>query len=178
MSDLAGVRAAVSGVVADDRPLDFEACLADGATLAFRIAYSVLRQREDAEDVAQEALARAYRKRGSLRDPARFRAWLARMTWRLALDHRRAGKRREQREQTAVAMAAQPNAEDVAAQNEFRTRLFAAIDALPGKVRIVVVLAGIEGHNMREVASLLGVPEGTVKSRLHDARQRLLEVLR
>ena len=168
---------AVAGVVADTRPLDFEAALADGATLAFRIAYSVLRQREDAEDVAQEALTRAYRKRGSLRDPARFRAWLARMAWRMALDHRRAGKRREAREQVAVAVSA-PDAEDVAAQNEFRARLFAAIDALPEKLRIVVVLAGIEGHNMREVSSLLGVPEGTVKSRLHAARQQLVEALR
>ena len=169
---------ALTDVVADDRSLAFDDYLADGATLAVRVAYSVLRHREDAEDVAQEALARAYRKRGTLRDPARFRAWLARMTWRLALDHRRAGKRREHREHTAAALAAPPTAEDIAAQGEFRTRLFAAIDALPGKLRIVVLLAGIEGHNMREVASLLGVPEGTVKSRLHEARRRLLETLK
>jgi len=176
MSELAGLRAAVSGV-ADTRPLDFEACLADGARLAFRIAYSVLRHREDAEDVAQEALARAYRKRGSLRDPARFRAWLARMAWRMALDHRRAGRRREAREQAAVALAA-PDAEDLAAQHEFRTRLFAAIDRLPGKLRIAIVLAAIEGYDTREVSALLGIPEGTVKSRLHAARRQLVEALR
>lgn len=180
MPDVAGLArpGAVTDAAVEDRPLDFEERLAGSATLAFRVAYAVLRQREDAEDVAQDALARACRKRGTLRDPARLRAWLARMCWRLALDHRRAGKRRAQREQAAIAMAAAPDAEDVAAQNEFRARLFATIDALPEKLRMVIVLAGIEGYDMREVAALLGLPEGTVKSRLHAARQKLLEALR
>ncbi|HSF02322.1 MAG TPA: sigma factor-like helix-turn-helix DNA-binding protein, partial [Solirubrobacterales bacterium] len=79
-----------------------------------------------------------------------------------------------------VALEA-PAAEDgeaAAAGNEFRAHLLAGIDALPEKVRIVLVLAGIEGHGMREIATLLELPEGTVKSRLHLARRRLLECLR
>jgi RNA polymerase sigma-70 factor (ECF subfamily) len=57
-------------------------------------------------------------------------------------------------------------------------RLWTAIDALPEKLRIVIVLAAIEGHGMKDVAALLGIPEGTVKSRLFDAKRRLQERLR
>ncbi len=56
--------------------------------------------------------------------------------------------------------------------------MWRAIDALPEKLRLVVVLASIEGHDTHEVATLTGLAEGTVKSRLHLARQRLSEALR
>jgi len=56
--------------------------------------------------------------------------------------------------------------------------LWAAIDALPEKLRLVVVLSGIQGHDHREVAALLRIPEGTVKSRMFLARQQLKEALR
>src|SRR6267143_1580418 len=75
---------------------EFETRLVESSTLAFRVAYSVLRHREDAEDVAQEAFAKAYRSFQQLRDRDRFRAWQARMTWRLAIDRCRATHRRQQ----------------------------------------------------------------------------------
>ena len=156
---------------------EFEQRLGDSSRLAFRVAYGVLRQRQDAEDVAQEALVRAYRKLSSLRDPERFRAWLVRISWRVAIDHRRSGLRRERREQ-AVSVEREANAEDVAASNEFKERLWRAIDALPEPLRIVTVLGAIEGHKIGELAALLELPEGTVKSRLYLARQRLAEALR
>jgi RNA polymerase sigma-70 factor (ECF subfamily) len=56
-------------------------------------------------------------------------------------------------------------------------QLWRAIDALPEKLRLVIVLAGIQGHDIREVAKLLDVPDGTVKSRLFLARQQLKERL-
>src|SRR5690349_7992409 len=90
--------------VSVDAPLgrEFEERLRDSGTLAFRVAYGVLRHREDAEDVAQEAFARAYRSFAQLRDRERFRAWLVRTTWRMALDRRRGDKRRTVREQSAI----------------------------------------------------------------------------
>jgi RNA polymerase sigma-70 factor (ECF subfamily) len=155
---------------------EFEARLVESSTLAFRVAYSVLRQREDAEDVAQEAFAKAHRSFRQLRDRDRFRAWLVRMTWRLAIDRQRTDRRRLSRElEHADASVASATA-DVQARLR-STELWRAIDALPAKLRIVVVLANIEGHDVREVASLLGVPQGTVKSRLFLARQRLKEHL-
>ena len=171
----------VDAAVTRETPLaledEFEQRLGDSSRLAFRVAYGVLRQREDAEDVAQEALVRAHRKLSSLRDREHFRAWLVRICWRMAIDHRRSGKRRELREQAAVAETP-ASTEDLAAASEFRERLWRAIDALPEPLRIVAVLGGIEGYQMNELAALLELPEGTVKSRLHLARKRLAQALR
>src|SRR5919106_4959707 len=85
--------------VSDAAERDFDRLMSESSTLAFRVAYSVLRQREDAEDVAQEAFAKAYRNFYQLRDRDRFRAWLVRMTWRMALDRQRNDRRRAVREQ-------------------------------------------------------------------------------
>jgi RNA polymerase sigma-70 factor (ECF subfamily) len=179
-----------------DQTLDaeFEARLVESSTLAFRVAYGVLRHRQDAEDVAQEAFVKAYRSFRELRDRERFRAWLVRMTWRLAIDRQRNDRRRIAREGSpeglrymtspvapgrgsAVAQGfSPPMVEDLAAR-ERAERLWAAIDALPEKLRVAIVLANIEGHDVGEVARLLNLPEGTVKSRLFLARQRLKERL-
>src|SRR4051812_14822317 len=88
-----------------DRELnqEFEARLVESSTLAFRVAYGVLRNRQDAEDIAQDAFLKAYRSFSSLRDRDRFRAWLVRMTWRLAIDRRRSDRRREARDRTPEA---------------------------------------------------------------------------
>jgi RNA polymerase sigma-70 factor (ECF subfamily) len=152
---------------------EFEARLAESSTLAFRVAYSVLRQREDAEDVAQEAYARAYQRFQQLRDREKFRAWIVRMTWRLALDRQRGERRRATREQHAAL----DGISDTTVADERAALLWQAIDALPEKLRMVTVLAGIEGHDIREVGALLGLPEGTVKSRLFEARRRMKEYL-
>jgi RNA polymerase sigma-70 factor (ECF subfamily) len=164
--------------VASDLDLEFEARVAESSRLAFRVAYGVLRQRQDAEDVAQEAFIRAYTRFGQLRDRERFRAWLVRMTWRLAINRQRSDRRRMQRETLQVDVASSaPTTADEIATRERRQQLWNAIDTLPDKLRVVTVLAGIEGHDVREVARLLRVPEGTVKSRLFLGRQRLKELL-
>jgi RNA polymerase sigma-70 factor (ECF subfamily) len=155
---------------------EFEDRLRDSGTLAFRVAYSVLRHREDAEDVAQESIAKAYRSFAQLRDRERFRAWLVRATWRMALDRRRGDRRRENREQSAVELVSE-STEEVAAERERAAHLWAAIDSLPEKLRLAIVLSSIEGHDTREVAALLRIPEGTVRSRLFLARKALAEKL-
>src|SRR5215471_18644923 len=131
----------------DELEREFEIRLVESSTLAFRVAFSVLRHREDAEDVAQDAFAKAYRSFRQLRDREKFRAWIVRMTWRMALDRQRSNRRRVTREQVAaVDPISNPYpAGDRAAQ------LWQAIDRLPEKLRMVVVLAGIQGHDMREV---------------------------
>jgi RNA polymerase sigma-70 factor, ECF subfamily len=157
---------------------EFEARLVESSTLAVRVAYSVLRQREDAEEVAQEAFARAYRSFAQLRDRDRFRSWLVRMTWRLAINRWRADRRRSARELAhAEAVRPEPTTEETVDARRRAAALWHAIDGLPEKLRLVIVLASIEGHDVAEVASLLRLPEGTVKSRLFLARQRLKEQL-
>jgi len=173
----------VGSLVTADLELEreFEARLSDSSRLAFRVAYSVLRQREDAEDVAQEAFAKAYRSFNQLRDRTRFRAWLVRMTWRLALDRQRASRRHSRRLVEAGLLARLDQSDettaDVVVARERAEHLWNAIEALPEKLRLVVVLAGIEGHDMHEVSALLDVPEGTVKSRLFLARKQLKDRL-
>jgi RNA polymerase sigma-70 factor (ECF subfamily) len=156
---------------------EFEHRLHESSALAVRVAFSVLRQQQDAEDVAQEAFARAHRHFQQLADPDRFRAWIVRVTWRLAIDRWRSERRRRTREQAAVEMAPPTTAEETAAAAERSDRLWAAIDGLPEKLRVVIVLSAIEGHDIRAVARLLEIPEGTVKSRLFLARKGLAQRL-
>ena len=167
-------------VVRTDTALEreFEASLAEWSRLAFRVAFSVLRHRENAEDVAQDALTKAHRQLGQLRDRERLRAWLVRMAWRMAIDRRGSDLRRLAREQTAHVTNSPPTSEDLALSAERSERLWTVIDGLSEKLRIVVVLNAIEGHDVARVASMLGIPEGTVKSRLFDARQQMRERLR
>src|SRR5215831_2912737 len=160
MHDLADTLAAGLVNFEDDLARQFEARLADSSTLAFRVAWSVLRQRQDAEDVAQEAFARAYRRFHQLRDRERFRGWLVRMTWRLAIDFRRAERRRTAREDSSARLAdGSVHGEALAIESDRSSRLWQAIDALPDKLRIVVVLQAIEGHSVADVGRLLDVPE-------------------
>jgi RNA polymerase sigma-70 factor (ECF subfamily) len=167
----------LAGFVTVDQELEreFEARLAESSTLAFRVAFSVLRQREDAEEVAQEAFAKAYRSFRQLRDRERFRAWLVRVTWRMAIDRQRANRRRTAREQRVEIETVASG--DAIEANERAEHLWRAIDALSEKLRVVVVLSGILEHDIKDVAVLLDLPEGTVKSRLFVARQQLKEAL-
>ena len=162
-----------------DEEARFPYLLTECSALAVRVAYSVVRNRPDAEDIAQEAFVRAFRRMATLRDREKFRAWLVRMTWRMALDWRRSARRRDTREDTVARSAPQfGNAALDFDESERARRLWNAIDQLPDRFRLVVVLAAIEGYGTREVAELLGVPESTVKSRMFEARRRLQEILR
>jgi RNA polymerase sigma-70 factor (ECF subfamily) len=160
---------------------EFEERLAECGPLAYRVAQGVLRNRAEAEDVAQEALLRAYRSFDRLRDRNRFRAWLVRIAFRLALDRLRSARRREQRDVLWSQPACQPpaaNAEDLAASSEFQVHLDCALEELPEKLRLVLLLAAMEGHTIDEIAAMLGIPVGTVKSRIFIARKQLAEKLR
>ena len=164
-----------------DTRREFEEHLAECGPLAFRVARGVLRNTADAEDVAQEALLRAYRRFDRLRDRNRFRAWLVRIAFRLALDRLRSGKRRELRDTLWLQPQRQPPAatiEDIAASNEFQAHLENALAELPEKLRLVLLLAAMEGHTIEEIAALVGIPVGTVKSRIFLARKQLAEKLR
>jgi RNA polymerase sigma-70 factor (ECF subfamily) len=159
---------------------DFEERLAECGPLAYRVARGVLRNDADAEDVAQEALLRAYGRFDRLRDAHRFRGWLVRIVFRMALDRARSAKRREVRETEWAQPArrpAPPTAEELAASGEFQANFARALGTLPEKLRLVLLLAAMEGHTLEEVAAMLGLPVGTVKSRLFAGRRKLAEKL-
>lgn len=129
----------------------------------------------DAEDLAQEVLLRLYRYRERYVRSAKFTTFLytlARHTW---ADHWRKTKRRERIEERAEEEL--PRADDVAA-----ARVSAALDAqhaleqLPEKLRIVLVMSLYQGLKYSEIAEALDIPEGTVKSRVFLALRRLREI--
>lgn len=161
-----------------DEP-EFERRLRESQRMVYQVAFGVLGDAADAEEVAQDVFLRAYRKLSSLRDPAKFRAWVARMSWRLALNRQRSSARARRRDtawmETRTALAA--SAETVAAEREFYSRLRAGIDRLPEKLRAVLLLSAIEELDARSVAAILEIPEGTVRSRLYLARRQLLQAL-
>ncbi|MGH9372085.1 MAG: RNA polymerase sigma factor [Vicinamibacterales bacterium] len=156
---------------------EFERAVRETADLAVRVAFSVLRRKEDAEEVAQEGFTRAYPRFRDLRDPEHFRAWIVRVVWRAAIDRWRAERRRQAREQFAAETTA-VSVEELAAEAQRSARLWEAIDDLPDKLRIVIVLSAMQGHDVQEVARLLAIPEGTVKSRLFLARKGLAQRLK
>ena len=159
---------------------EFEERLAECGPLAYRVARGVLRNNADAEDVAQEALLRAYREFDRLRERNKFRGWLVRIAFRLALDRARSANRRTMRETEWGAperRSAPWTAEELAASSEFQAHLERAMEELPEKLRLVLLLSAMEGHSMDETAAILGLPMGTVKSRLFVARKRLAEKL-
>lgn len=173
------VEALISGTAVGERDAEFAARVHETQHRVFRIAYSVLLNAADAEEVAQDAFLRAYRHLDSLRDLDKFRSWVGRIAFRLALNHRRAQGRRLARD--AAWYAARPSplidgshnwADDCSLD---RVRM--EIDRLPEKLRVVLLLSAVEGMEALEVAAVLDIPAGTVRSRLHLARKRLLEVM-
>jgi RNA polymerase sigma-70 factor, ECF subfamily len=158
---------------------EFERLLAECHPTVYRIAYGVLGNRADAEDVTQDVSLIAFRKRAGLRQPEKFRAWISRAAYRCALNHRRAAQRAQSR-QSAVAGSAPVvvDMDSIAATRADNALLRSAIDALPEKLRVVVLLCSIDGLDSKAVGGVLGIPEGTVRSRLHMARKRLLSAIR
>src|SRR5262249_62100297 len=118
----------------EDLKQEFETRIAETGTLAFRVAFSVLRNPEDAEDVAQEAFAKAYRRFRQLRDRDRFRGWLVRLTWRMAISRARSEGRRRTRESAAeLASSGEPSPVQSVIERERAERLWRANGALPVK---------------------------------------------
>ncbi len=164
--------------VNDERVSEFEQRLRECHRLVYQVAFGVLRDRADAEEIAQDTFLRAYRKLPSFGEPRMFRAWVTRVSFRLALNRRRSIERARSRDTSWLEVTAPPalDAETIAAQSEFQLRLQEEIDRLPKKLRIVLLLSAVQELNARDIAQMLGIPEGTVRSRLHLARKELFEV--
>ena len=181
---------------ADERGL-IDRCIA-GDTAAFeplveryrqrvwRLAYQILRDREDAWDCAQEAFVRAFHSLSSFRGQSAFYTWLFRITVNVATDRQRArgaqarafGAERVPEEEWGRTTPDPGGGPDkVAVQAEQRERIRQALDALPPKARAIIMLSDVEGLSYREIAEVLRCPIGTVMSRLHNARKRLKSAL-
>ena len=162
----------------DPEIANFEQLLRDNHGTVYRVAYAVLVNAADAEEVTQDAFLRAYQKFSSLRDPHKFRAWVARVSWRLALNRRRADWRAMRRDTlwfSSQAVPADPEVE--AAAGELKLRIQESITRLPEKLRSVLLLSAIQELEARTVGEILKIPEATVRTRLYLARRQLLKTL-
>lgn len=154
---------------------------------AERLAQQILRTEEAAADAVQEALIKAYRAMPRFQD-GNFRSWLLRIVTNTCYDHLRRQKRRsalslDETVEWATLdvpghlLAAAENPETVALQQEQLRLLLQAIENLPAWHRNVVVLIDVHGYDYNEAADYLGLPLGTVKSRLSRARSALRDAL-
>lgn len=122
------------------------------------------------EDLAQETFVRIYKARKRYRVTASFRTWMYRIAQRVWIDHLRKNGRRNRRER---AFREEPRRAHAAPEGMHAHDLQWALDQLSPVLRDVVVLAGLEQLPHQETAAILGIPEGTVKSRLHTAMREL-----
>jgi RNA polymerase sigma-70 factor (ECF subfamily) len=151
---------------------------------AYFAALSLVGRREDALDLSQEAFARAYRARRTI-DPDRpFYAWLYQILRRLCFNFLRDRRTQAGRLQAAGSWMADEAADRAAPdparafeREEIRRRVAAAIEQLPARDREVLALREFEGLAYKQIAELVGIPIGTVMSRLYAARRRLAEEL-
>ena len=152
----------------------------------WRLAFQVLRDREEAWDCAQDAFVRAFQSLASFRGQSAFYTWLFRIAMNVATDRIRARSAQgrafgtqpvpaEEWERTAPDPGARPDQAAVGAEQRLRIRR--ALDTLPPNARTIIMLSDVEGLSYREIASVLNCPIGTVMSRLHNARKRLRSAL-
>lgn len=155
----------------DDRQAVFTRLVREHAQLLYRVAWSVLRHAEDAEDCVQETLLKLYRGE-SWRRIENERAFLASTVWRMAVDRRKA--RQPATDESELTMAdTRPTPEMMVAEGDERALLRTLIGELPEDLRETLLLSAMEEMNSREIGELMGLPEGTVRTRLMRARAEL-----
>ena len=151
--------------------------------VVFRAAFAALRSREDAEEVAQDALLLAYRKLGGYRAESSFKTWLLAITWNRAMDRRRRTgewlRRLVSRQDTRdldVAVG-KPSRETTMIAEEARLDVRRLLGTLPARYRDALLLSASGDHTFEEIGRILGVPTGTAKWRAMEGRRLLRKKL-
>ena len=146
----------------------------------FQFVLALLRNRQDAEDVAQEAFVGAFRKLDSFEGRSSFFTWLRRLAYNACIDHLRKKKSRKSdlsTPDTSYLVASQSaNPMNRLEERETIDAVRSAIDQLPEEQRSIVCMRDIDGMDYSEIASVLDIPIGTVRSRLHRARLELKSI--
>ncbi len=159
----------------------FELLMRRNNQRVYRAIRSILRDESEIEDVMQDAYVRAYEHLRDFEGRARFSTWLTRIAVHEAFARARRRKRFDSLESHTEesSMSTEPAAspEQRTSDVEMRSVLESAIEKLPEDFRAVFVLRAVEGMSGVETAECLGIPEDTVKTRLHRARGRLQEML-
>jgi RNA polymerase sigma-70 factor, ECF subfamily len=155
----------------------------------YNIVYGMVRNQEDAEDLAQDAFVKAFRKIDTFRLESKFYTWLCRIAVNTALDHLRKMSRRptsefdesigtKDAEGNFIDQHNIDNPEANSVNEQLRLRLIAEVEKLPEDQKQVIVLREVDGLSYREISEIMDVPEGTIMSRLYYARKRLQDALK
>lgn len=152
---------------------EFTALVHRRSRFVFRVAYAVLRNAYDAEDVVQEVFLKLYRNRGwqGLRDE---QAFLARVAWRMAVDRM---PKHPGRDLEPDLLSEDRSPETLAIDSDWKHKVHRMIDGLPEELRRPLALSTIHELTSSEIALIMGIPEGTVRTRVLRARQLLREKL-
>lgn len=147
----------------------------------FQSVFAFLGNRQEAEDVTQDVFVTAFRKIASFEYRASFLTWLRRIAYNQCIDARRKTKSRRtiavDFDLEPQQVSNSPSPESVAQNNELLRNVRSTIDALAEEQRSIIILRDIDGLDYAEIASLLDIPIGTVRSRLHRARCELRDMM-
>jgi RNA polymerase sigma-70 factor (ECF subfamily) len=154
----------------------------------YYVVYGMVRNPEDARDIAQDAFVKAFQNLHRFRLESKFYTWICRIAMNLSIDHLRKRKHRNHAEfddmrggSDGAQVVRLHSKRDDPSENVSRRRMFKtimdAVDDLPDDQRQVLVLRELEDMPYKEISEILGIPEGTVMSRLYYARRRLQKVL-
>ncbi|MGZ3495144.1 MAG: sigma-70 family RNA polymerase sigma factor [Thermodesulfobacteriota bacterium] len=149
----------------------------------YRIAYGVVRQREEALDIVQEVFIKLFHTIKNFKGRSRFYTYLYRMTMNTAIDHaRRLGKHSvsslDEEGSFEPSDTLEKGPERILLQKELEERVKRAMDKLPAEQRAALIFRDVEGLSYQEMAEAMGSSIGTVMSRLHYGRKRLQELLK
>ncbi len=161
------------GEVAPEVPATFAEIVERNSRFAYRIAYVVLRNTEDAEDVVQETFLKLYRT-GSWKKIHDERSFLAKAVWRMAVGRL---PRRTASALNDEVVSASKNPEAAAVHQNWNNLVHQLMAKLPGDLRQPLLLSALEELNSREIALVMGIPEGTVRHRISRAREILKQKL-
>ncbi len=142
----------------------------------YHLAYRTLHDVEEARDATQEAFFKAFRSLRTFKPGAKFSTWIFAIAYHACCDRLNRRKRYASEELPERADSAPGPEQQVVALDE-ASRLRAAIDALPEKYRTVVTLFHLQGRQYEEIAAVLGLPMGTVKTHLFRAKEQLRRLL-
>jgi RNA polymerase sigma-70 factor, ECF subfamily len=156
----------------------FDALVSNYLRRVLSIAWGIVRNAHDAEDLAQEAFVRAYQNIGRFRSDEPFGPWVYRIVTNLALDVLKHRRRVRQEEITDAEPATRRDSADLAAATgEIARRIDAALGELPEMQRVVARLHLVEQFEHQEIAAMTGLSEGTVRSHLSLGKKKLREKL-
>jgi RNA polymerase sigma-70 factor, ECF subfamily len=156
------------------REARFAALVERRSRFVYRVAYAVVRNPHDAEDVVQETFLKLYRS-GAWEGMRDEKAFLARTAWRIAVDRR--PKTGSQPLSPDLQSNDSQSPEDAVVSADWSAAIHRLVDALPEELRQPLALAAVEELNSREIAQVMGIAEGTVRTRILRARQILKQKL-